>query len=152
MKSSTGTIRLFTIGFTKKNAEKFFSLLIENKVKRIIDIRLNNTSQLAGFAKADDLKYFLKAVAGIEYIYIPELAPTQEIMEDYKKNNGQRETFEKSYLALLSKRKVEQMDIRDLIDQSCFLCSEDRPDLCHRKLAAEYLQKKWGNIDIVHLF
>lgn len=150
MKSS-GTIRLFTIGFTKKNAEKFFSLLIQNKVKRIIDVRLNNTSQLAGFAKADDLKYLLKAAAGIEYTYLPELAPTQEIMEDYK-NNGQRVTFEKSYLSLLSKRKVEKMDIRDLLDQSCFLCSEDKPDLCHRKLAAEYLQKKLGNLEIVHLF
>lgn len=151
MKSS-GSIKLFTIGFTKKNAEKFFTLLIENRVKRVVDIRLNNTSQLAGFAKAEDLKYFLKAVAGIEYTYLPELAPTQEIMDDVKKNNLSREVFRENYISLITKRHVERMDIRDLLDNSCLLCSEDKPDECHRKLAAEYLKKKWGNVDIVHLF
>lgn len=151
MKSS-GSIKLFTIGFTKKNAEKFFTLLIENKVKRVVDIRLNNTSQLSGFAKADDLKYFLKAVAGIEYVNLPELAPTQEIMDDVKKNNGSREVFRDSYTSLISKRRVDRMDIRDLLNNSCLLCSEDKPDECHRKLAAEYLKKKWGNVEIVHLF
>ncbi|MGE5432916.1 MAG: DUF488 family protein [Syntrophomonadaceae bacterium] len=149
---TSDNIKLFTIGFTRKNAEKFFTLLIKNKVKRVVDIRLNNTSQLAGFAKADDLKYFLKAVAGIEYTYLPELAPTQEIMDDLKKNNGDRETFEKNYLSLISKRKVDRMDIKDLLDESCLLCSEDKPDECHRKLAAEFLQKKWGSVDIVHLY
>ncbi|MGE5401617.1 MAG: DUF488 family protein, partial [Ignavibacteriales bacterium] len=89
MKSS-GNIKIFTIGFTKKNAEKFFNLLTDNKVKRVIDIRLNNTSQLAGYAKAEDLKYFLKAIAGIEYTYLTELAPTQEIMDEAKKNKGDR--------------------------------------------------------------
>ncbi|MCU7490361.1 MAG: DUF488 family protein [Bacteroidota bacterium] len=151
MKSS-GNIKIFTIGFTKKNAEKFFNLLTDNKVKRVIDIRLNNTSQLAGYAKAEDLKYFLKAVAGIEYTYLTELAPTQEIMDEAKKNKGDRKVFEKSYIALISKRKVEQMDIKELLDGSCLLCSEDRPDECHRKLASEYLKKKWGNVEIVHLF
>lgn len=151
MKASKN-IRLFTIGFTKKNAEKFFSLLIKNKVKRLIDIRLNNSSQLAGFAKADDLKYFLKAIAGIEYIYLPELAPTQEIMDFVKKEKGDRKTFEKKYLSLLKERKAESLNIKDLLDNSCLLCSEDKPDECHRKLAAEYLQSHWGSIDIIHLF
>ncbi|MGE5680692.1 MAG: DUF488 family protein [Bacillota bacterium] len=151
MKASKN-IRLFTIGFTKKNAEKFFSLLIKNKVKRLIDIRLNNSSQLAGFAKADDLKYFLKAIAGIEYVYLPELAPTQEILDFIKKDNGDRKTFEKKYLSLLKERKAETLDIRNLLDNSCLLCSEDKPHECHRKLAAEYLQSHWGSIDIIHLF
>lgn len=144
-------VKLYTIGFTKKNAEKFFSLLINNKVKRVIDIRLNNTSQLAGFAKADDLRYFLRAVAGIEYIYLPEFAPTEEIMNDYKDKKTERKDFVKSYTALISKRKVEKLD-KNIFNGACLLCSEHKPEECHRSLAADYLRKKWGNIEITHLF
>ncbi|MGE5399593.1 MAG: DUF488 family protein [Ignavibacteriales bacterium] len=149
---NTNNIKVYTIGFTKKNAEKFFNLLLDNKVKRIVDIRLSNTSQLAGFAKADDLRYFLKTIAGIEYAYLPELAPTQEIMDAYKKLKGDWKVLEKNYLSLIAARKVERMDIKDLLDGGCLLCSEDKPDKCHRRLAAEYLKSKWGNIDIVHLY
>ena len=70
-------MRLFTIGFTKKSAEGFFTNLSKAGVKRVIDIRLNNMSQLAGFTKRDDLRYFLRTICNIDYIHLPELAPNK---------------------------------------------------------------------------
>jgi uncharacterized protein (DUF488 family) len=145
-------ITLYTIGFTKKNAEKFFTLLNDNGVKRIIDIRLNNTSQLAGFAKADDLKYLLKEVAGIEYVYVPEMAPTKDLLEEYKKNNGDWDVYEREFNKLLEARKVENLPIIEHLDNGCLLCSEDRPAKCHRRLTAEYLAEKLGGIEVRHLY
>jgi uncharacterized protein (DUF488 family) len=145
------TIKLFTIGFTKKQAEAFFSRLSRAGVKCVIDIRLNNVSQLAGFAKRDDLRYFLKAICGIDYIHMPELAPTQEIMDNFKKKKGDWSVYEKAFQNLLKERKPERILSRDLFDNACLLCSEDRPDHCHRRLAAEHLADRWGNMEIVHL-
>lgn len=143
---------LYTIGFTQKNAEKFFTLLVENNVKRIIDIRLNNTSQLAGFAKADDLKYFLKKIANIDYIYVPEMAPTKELFEEIKEHKGDWNIFEKQFIKVLLSRKIESLPVTELLDGACLLCSEDRPDNCHRRITAEYLAQKSGNLEIKHLF
>lgn len=144
-------MKLFTIGFTQKSAEAFFGRLSRAGVKRVIDIRLNNVSQLAGFAKRDDLRYFLKAICGIDYIHLPELAPTQEILDHFKKKKGDWLAYEKEFRSLLSQRKPEETLSRDLFDSACLLCSEDRPDHCHRRLVAEHLAKKWGNLEIVHL-
>lgn len=145
------TLHLFTIGFTKKPAEAFFGRLKRAGVKRIIDIRLNNVSQLAGFAKRDDLRYFLEAICGIDYMHLPELAPTQEIMDRFKKKKGEWSTYEKDFRSLLKDRKPEETLSEDLFDRACLLCSEDRPDHCHRRLVAEHLADKWGNVEIVHL-
>lgn len=144
-------IRLFTIGFTKKTAEAFFTKLSKAGVKRVIDIRLNNVSQLAGFAKRDDLRYFLKTICNIDYIHKPELAPPRDILEEYKKNKGDWSVYEKRFLALLAERKPEQTISRDMFDGGCLLCSEDKPDNCHRRLVAEYLSEKWGKMEIIHL-
>ncbi|MEN8216438.1 MAG: DUF488 domain-containing protein [Pseudomonadota bacterium] len=144
-------IKIYTIGFTKKTAEKFFTKLKKAGVKRIIDIRLNNKSQLAGFAKQDDLKYFLKALCDIEYVYIPALAPTKAILEAYKKNQGNWSIYEKQFLALMQERKIENKFKADSFHQGCLLCSEDTPEHCHRRLVAEYLSDKWENIKIKHL-
>jgi len=144
-------MKLFTIGFTQKSAEAFFGRLSRAGVKRVIDIRLNNVSQLAGFAKRDDLRYFLKAICGIDYIHLPELAPTQEILDHFKKKKGDWSAYEKEFRSLLSQRKPEETLSRDLFDSGCLLCSEDRPDHCHRRLVAEHLAKKWGNLEIFHL-
>jgi uncharacterized protein (DUF488 family) len=141
-------MRLFTIGFTKKSAEKFFESLKMNGVKRLIDIRLNNKSQLAGFAKADDLKYFLK-ISGIDYIYMPELAPTKELLDGYKDKKVDWEEYEKQYLQIINARDIK-FDV-SLFDGGCLLCSEDKPDKCHRRLAAEYLEKKIKGVNIVHI-
>jgi uncharacterized protein (DUF488 family) len=146
-----GTINLFTIGFTQKPAEEFFNRLQRAGVKRVIDIRLNNVSQLAGFAKRDDLRYFLKAIGGIDYIHMPELAPTQEIMDNFKKKKGDWSAYEKAFQSLLRQRKPEETLLRDLFDNACLLCSEDKPDHCHRRLVAEHLAKTWGGVKIVHL-
>jgi uncharacterized protein (DUF488 family) len=142
---------LFTIGFTQKSAEHFFSLLSNAGVERVVDIRLNNVSQLAGFAKKRDLAYFLKAIVGIDYVHVPLLAPTAEILDDYKKRGGDWLMYEKKFNALLSERRVESRVEPDLLKRGCLLCSEHEPDRCHRRLVAEYLQPKLGISEIRHL-
>ena len=144
-------MKLFTIGFTKKPAEDFFNKLSEAGVKRVIDIRLNNISQLAGFAKKNDLRYFLKTICAIEYVHVPELAPTQEILDEYKKHKGDWTIYEKKFMELIIKRGIENKLSRELFDNACLLCSEDKPHHCHRRLVAEYLQSKWGDIEITHI-
>ena len=144
-------IKIFTIGFTKKKAEKFFTDLCNAGVKCVIDIRLNNVSQLAGFAKKDDLRYFLKKICDIDYIHMPELAPTKDILDEYKNNGGDWSVYEKNFIDLIEKRKIEKKITNDILDNACLLCSEDKPDHCHRRLVAEYLSKKWGNVKIEHI-
>jgi uncharacterized protein (DUF488 family) len=148
---ATSAIELFTIGFTKKSARDFFTKLKEAGVRRLIDIRLNNTSQLAGFAKKDDLAYFLQEIDGIEYVHRPGLAPTQDILDAYKKKNGDWQTYETQFLKLMADRQVENAVPRELLNGGCLLCSEDEPDHCHRRLVAEYLASKWGDVKITHL-
>lgn len=145
------TLRLFTIGFTQKPAEVFFGRLQRAGVKRVIDIRLNNVSQLAGFAKRDDLRYFLKAICGIEYVHLPELAPTQEIMDRFKKKKGGWSAYERDFQSLLKERKPEDSLSKDLFCSACLLCSEDSPERCHRRLVAEHLAETWGGVEIIHL-
>lgn len=143
--------RLFTIGFTKKSAEEFFTKLKDAGVKRLIDVRLHNVSQLAGFAKKDDLRYFLQTICGIEYIYKLELAPTKELLDAYKKQKGEWSVYEAGFLELMAARKIENMVSNELLDGACLLCSEDEPIHCHRRLVAEYLGKYWEDLEIVHI-
>lgn len=144
-------MRLFTIGFTRKSAEQFFTTLKKAGVERVLDVRLNNTSQLAGFSKRDDLRYFLKATGGMEYAHLPELAPTQDILDAYKKKREDWPTYEKSFLTLMEERKVSATLSPELFQSACLLCSEDQPDHCHRRLVAEHLREAWHNIEIIHL-
>lgn len=144
-------IKLFTIGFTKKTAEEFFTRLLQAGVKRVIDIRLNNVSQLAGFAKREDLRYFLRAIGQMDYVHRPDLAPTQQILDDFKKNKGRWEVYEKDFLALLSAREAEKNVNPELLHEACLLCSEEKPAQCHRRLVAEYFRSQWGNVKILHL-
>jgi len=145
------TIKLFTIGFTKKSAEQFFSMLQKAGVRRVLDIRLNNVSQLAGFAKRDDLRYFLKAICGIDYLHLPDLAPTKEILDAYRKSKGGWAAYERDFLKLIAARKIEKKVDRKTLDGGCLLCGEETPDHCHRRLIAEYLREKMGVIEIIHL-
>jgi len=144
-------MKVLTVGFTKKPARRFFELLRESGAKRVVDIRLNNVSQLAGFTKKGDLAYFLREICGMDYVHLPVLAPTQEVLDEYKKNGGDWAAYEKSFLQLLSDRRVEERVSRDLIADGCLLCSEDSPSHCHRRLVAEYLQRHWGDVEIIHL-
>jgi uncharacterized protein (DUF488 family) len=145
------TIKIYTIGFTKKNAEQFFGKLCSAGVKRLVDIRLNNSSQLAGFAKKDDLKFFLKKICDIEYVYVPQLAPTKEILDEYRKTKNSWAVYEQRFIDLMITRKVQETVSRDVLNNGCLLCSEDTSEQCHRRLVAEYLKNKWGNVEIIHL-
>jgi len=144
-------MKVFTIGFTKKNAKKFFELLRESGTKRIVDVRLNNVSQLAGFAKRDDLKYFLKEICGIEYFHFSDLAPTQEMLDDYRKRHKNWGKYEEDFLELMEKRRIENNIPREVVAEGCLLCSEDKPHHCHRRLVAQYLKKHWGDLEVQHL-
>jgi len=144
-------MKVFTIGFTQKPAEVFFGRLTKAGVRRVVDVRLNNVSQLAGFAKRDDLRYFRRAIGGIDYVHAPELAPTQEIMDAFKKKKGGWSAYEKAFQALLEERRPEDIFPKDLFDNACLLCSEDKPEHCHRRLVAEHMAKQWGGVEILHL-
>jgi uncharacterized protein (DUF488 family) len=144
-------MKLFTIGFTKKSAEVFFGRIPSAGVRRLVDVRLNNVSQLAGFAKKDDLRYFLKAICNIEYEHLPELAPTQEMLDAYKKRKGDWDAYERQFLELMRARRIEDGAGRLLADGDCLLCSEETPEHCHRRLVAEYLRDKRGDVEIKHI-
>ncbi|HEV55950.1 MAG TPA: DUF488 domain-containing protein [Phycisphaerales bacterium] len=144
-------MRLFTVGFTKRSAREFFTLLQEKNVRRVVDVRLNNTSQLAGFAKARDLEYFLQAIAGIDYIHLPELAPTQELLDAYVKDKGAWADYERGFLQLLTERNAMATVAETLLDGDCLLCSELTPEHCHRRVIAEILRDHRGDVEIVHL-
>lgn len=143
-------MKLFTIGFTRRSAEAFFTTLAASGAERLLDVRLNNSSQLAGFSKRDDLRYFLHAIGNMDYLHLPELAPTQELLDQYR---GSKDwpAYEQRFLALMADRQIENRVTREVIDGSCLLCSEFTPEKCHRRLVAEYLRDKWGDLTIVHL-
>ena len=144
-------MKLHTIGFTKKSAQKFFGLLRDSGARRVVDVRLNNISQLAGFAKRDDLAYFLKEICAMEYVHLPELAPTKPMLDEYKSKRGDWKAYELQFLALMEKRRIEDTVPKELISDGCLLCSEDKPHFCHRRLVAEYLKQHWGDVNIAHL-
>jgi uncharacterized protein (DUF488 family) len=144
-------MKIYTIGFTKKSAEVFFTRIKNVGVARLIDIRLNNTSQLAGFSKIDDLRYFTRELCQIDYVHVPELAPTANILDAWKKQKDNWEQFERGFLELLQERRVAETIQRELFADACLLCSEEKPHHCHRRLVAEYLREKWGGIRIEHI-
>lgn len=144
-------MKIFTIGFTKKTAQRFFEVLRCSGAKRVVDVRLNNISQLAGFTKKADLAYFLQELCSMDYIHLPELAPTQALLDEYKKQRGDWQTYETRFLALMQERQIGATVPKEVIADGCLLCSEDQPQHCHRRLVAEYLQRCWGDVEIVHL-
>lgn len=145
-------IKIYTIGFTKKSAQEFFNLLKNSEVSKIVDTRINNKSQLSGFAKGRDLEYFAKEVGNMSYTHQIDLAPTKELLNQYKKELITWGEYEIEYLNLLDIRKIGDKikDIEEL-HQNCFLCSEHTPEKCHRRLLAEYLKTRFTNIEIHHL-
>jgi len=145
-------MKIFTIGFTKKSAEIFFTRLTDAGVKRLIDVRLNNVSQLAGFTKKNDLRYFAKAICGIDYLHLPDLAPTADMLDAYKKaRNPDWQEYERRFLDLMRSRQIERTISREALDGGCLLCSEETPHHCHRRLVAEYLQEHWPAVEIEHI-
>ena len=156
-------MKLFTIGFTKKPAQRFFGELVatakKSGLRRVVDVRIKPGSQLAGFAKKADLAYFLDAICGVGYVHMPVLAPTPELLSDYRKNKIDWAEYEPRFDALMRERRIEHALTKDgaapeqpfLQDGDCLLCSEHEPDQCHRRLVVEYLQCRWNGLEIVHL-
>lgn len=146
-------MKVSTIGFTEKKAERFFSLIKLSGSRRLLDVRLNNLSQLAGFAKKDDLKYFLSEICNVEYLHLSELAPTKAILQPYQKKEISWEQYSDKFLNLMAQRNVERTLSKKLLEDSCLLCSEHLPHQCHRRLVVEYLQAQWSDtsIEVKHL-
>jgi uncharacterized protein (DUF488 family) len=143
---------VYTIGFTQKTAAQFFGTLHESGIRQLVDVRLNNVSQLAGFSKRDDLKYFLHAICDAAYVHELRLAPTQELLDGYKQRKWDWPEYEQRFLALMRERHVEDQIDRHIFDiLTVLLCSEASPERCHRRLVVEYLQSQWGGMTVRHL-
>lgn len=151
MKGNDCVPTLFTIGFAKKDAHTFFELLRNAKVRKLIDVRLNNVSQLAGFTKKNDLAYFLKEILGCAYQHRPDWAPTDAILDPYKKGQTTWDDYVSEFTALMERRKLGADVSADSLDHVCLLCSEPTPEKCHRRLVAERLKKLYPSLRLIHL-
>jgi uncharacterized protein (DUF488 family) len=141
-----------TIGFTRTTAESFFRRLVDADVRKVVDVRLHNSSQLAGFAKAGDLGYFLKTIGGIDYVHEPLLAPTEAMLRIYRREKGSWAAYEQRFLDLMAERRIEQRLPPASLAGACLLCSEATPDHCHRRLVVDYLNRCWGGaLTVRHL-
>jgi uncharacterized protein (DUF488 family) len=143
---------IYTIGFTKKSLEEFINLLKQNNITKLVDIRLNRVSQLAGFAKEKDLKYILEKLFNIKYKPINEFAPTKELLKKYIKDNDW-ENYAKEFKDIIDSRNLEDFkdEILDEKEIICFLCAEAEPEKCHRRLIAEFFGDRGNNVEIKHL-
>ena len=144
-------MKLFTIGFTGKSAEKFFGLLETSKASKLIDIRINRTSQLAGFAKEQDLKFFLPKLIGMDYVVREDLAPTKELLASYRNKEINWDDFADNYSELLKQRGVIDSLDSELFENAVLLCSENEPEKCHRSLLAELISNKFTSVHISNL-
>jgi uncharacterized protein (DUF488 family) len=145
-------LEIYTIGFTQTSAEHFFSRLSGARIQRLLDVRLNNSSQLAGFAKARDLPYFLGELVGAGYHHEPLLAPTQDLLDEYKKRKGDWASYERAFLVLMTERHIaDRLTAADFEARTALLCSEATAEHCHRRLVAEHLAEHWPAVEIVHL-
>lgn len=145
-------MNVYTIGFTEKNAKTFFSLIKNSGVQRVVDVRLNNVSQLSGFAKRNDLVYFLKELCDVDYIHVPELTPTKLILDSYKNKEITWDIYEEKFTNLMSQRNIEHTVDKRILDDGCLLCSEHLPHHCHRRIVVDYLNKHWGMaLKVTHL-
>jgi uncharacterized protein (DUF488 family) len=146
-------VEIFTIGFTKKSAAQLFGALRDAKIEHLLDVRLNNVSQLAGFTKRDDLAFFVRELCHAAYRHELMLAPTQTMLDDYKKGDGSWLQYERAFLTLMADRQIEKCVDRTLFEtaRTVLLCSEPTAERCHRRLVVEYLADKWGGVAAVHL-
>ena len=145
-------MEIYSIGFTKKSAREFFDLLKQAGIRRLVDVRLNNVSQLAGFTKRDDLAFFLREICDAEYEHEPLLAPTQELLDEYKKRKGAWPDYERDFLDLMRDRRIEERLSRESFRvPTVLLCSEPTAEHCHRRLVLDYLGLQWPDVRPIHL-
>ena len=149
--TTTNSPLVHTIGFTEKSAERFFGLLRQSGAERVVDVRLNNRSQLAAFSKNKDLEFFLRELLGVDYIHIPELAPSKELFSAYRSGDLPWADYAADFLRLLREREVEKRVNPEIINNGCLLCSEHQPHHCHRRLVVEHLAEYWGDLRVRHL-
>lgn len=142
---------VYTIGFGKKSAKLFFTLLRANNIGKVIDVRLNNVSQLAGFSKKNDLSFFLEELCNCRYEHRPNWAPTKDLLDRYKKKRVSWAEYEMEFIRIIQDRDILNTIKLDTIVNSCLLCSEPTPEQCHRRLLAEHIQLKFPDVRIVHL-
>ena len=145
-------MKIYTIGFTKTSAKYFFEALQKHSIEQLLDVRLNNISQLSGYSKKEDLEYFLQVICNAEYKHETLLAPTQIMLDDFKKYRGPWSTYKRRYLELMEHREIETKLSPELFARpTALLCSEETAENCHRSLVIEYLNSKWGDVEAVHL-
>jgi uncharacterized protein (DUF488 family) len=144
-------VTTYTIGFSRKPARTFFGLLRDSGASHLVDVRLNNASQLAGFTKRDDLEHFLAELCDMHYVHELRLAPTKQLLDAYRKQAMGWEAYECSFRDLMAERQVEQALPRELLDNAVLLCSEPSPRHCHRRVVVEYLAEHWGDLEVSHL-
>lgn len=144
-------MKIYTMGFTKKTAEEFFNSLRKSGAERLVDVRLRPGGGLAGFAKKRDLQFFLRELCGMDYVHAPDLAPTKEMLDAYRKKRMDWEVYEREFLALMEEREIEKTLSPEIASGGCLLCSEHEPQRCHRRLVADYLRRHWGDVEIAHL-
>jgi uncharacterized protein (DUF488 family) len=145
-------MEIYTIGFAGKTAEAFFGTLKRAGVRRVIDIRLRPNGGLSLFARGTDLPYFLRELCRAEYVPVPLLAPTKDILSDYRKKKIDWPEYERRFLALMDDRRIaDELDRTLFSPTAALLCSEAKPDECHRRLVAEYLQSHWPGLTVDHL-
>lgn len=148
---STQPHRIITIGFVGKSAEQFFTILKDAGVQTVLDVRLYNSSQLAGYTKSSDLPFLLRAIVGAGYLHLPAFTPTKQLLNGYKKGEFTWSEYEREYAAILDRRQPHRDLNPEDIDGGCLLCAEPTADQCHRRLAAEHLQRIWPSLAITHL-
>ena len=145
-------MEIYTIGFTKKTAAEFFESLKRHEIERLVDVRVNNTSQLAAFAKRDDLIYFLEELVGADYVHEPLLAPTRELLKAYRDGDLDWDSYEAAFMELMAERRIEDVIPTELFEKrTVLLCSEPTPERCHRRLVVEYLDRAWGDVKAIDL-
>ena len=149
-------MNLYTIGFTKKSAREFFDVLLRpSGARRVVDVRARPSSQLSGFAKVGktdgDLQFLLRRLCDMDYVHVPELAPSIRLLGEYRAKELSWDAYSEQYIKGLAEQKVEDRLDRDIFNEGVLLCSEASPERCHRRLAAEYLQQHWGDVEIIHL-
>lgn len=145
-------MEVYSIGFTKRTAAEFFGALKSAGIRRLLDVRLNNSSQLAGFTKREDLPFFLRELCAAEYRHERLLAPTEDLLRAYQKKVMTWQAYEQAFIHLMSERRIEEKIDRELfVVPTVLLCSETKADRCHRRLVLEYLREKWGDLNIIHL-
>jgi len=144
--------KAYSIGFTRKSAEDFFQILKDHNIRRLVDVRLHNNSQLAGFTKSGDLAFFLRQILNAEYQRVVDFAPTQELLSSYRKGSISWDEYANGFLKLIKERRIEEKIDRNLfMEPTVLLCAEPTADRCHRRLVLEYLREKWGSLEILHL-